>query len=68
MYVVDLEDGMVSGTNDVDDVQRLIDQTGEPERFLVIHTTDGHYGIVGEEAEPIEYLQVDGDEDLGDDE
>ena len=65
MYVVDLEEGTVSGSNDVEAIEAFAKD--EPERFLIIHATNGHYQEVYAEAREIEALpeddELDEDED-----
>jgi hypothetical protein len=61
MYVVDVEDGHVSGTNDSDVVRQLCESG--PERYVIIHATYGDFQALGEEAQPIEELGGEDEEE-----
>lgn len=71
MYVINLEDGVVVGSNDSDEVREYIKNPPDTvaDDFLVIHSTSGQVQTIDGTAEEIEELKVEekSEEDDGDD-
>lgn len=53
MYVIDLEEALVFGTNDVEEINALFELFDE-DRFIVIHSTYGDYAQGRNTPEPIQ--------------
>lgn len=67
MYVVNLEEGTVQGTNDSEAITNLPEWPSE--QYLVIHSTYGDFHLGDDAAAPIQELtnSDDGDEDEDED-
>jgi hypothetical protein len=55
MYLIDIEDGSVVGTNDVEQVLAYFAGFGE-DRYIVIHSTNGDWAIGSNDTRPIKAL------------
>jgi hypothetical protein len=58
MYLIDLENGTVVGTNDTENIERVITASAGYQQFLTLHSTNGDIQRYGEDAEPIEALDL----------
>jgi len=68
MYVIDLENQTVTGTNSTEDIQALPEWPSE--QYVIIHSTYGDWQLGNQEAKNIYQLETseDTDDDEGDDE
>ena len=59
MYVVNLEEGTVHGTNNVEDILKL--ENWPSEEYLIIHSTYGDWAVGDADTQSIEALPEDED-------
>ena len=65
MYVVNLEEGTVQGTNDAEAITNLPEWPSE--QYLVIHSTYGDFHLGDDAAASIQELKSSNDEDEDED-
>jgi hypothetical protein len=68
MYVIDFEECEVFGTNDVEDIQALIEADSTGERYVIIHSTYGDYQLGDNPVHSITQLESSDSDDPDPDE
>jgi hypothetical protein len=68
MYVIDFEEGEVFGTNNIEDIEALLDNDSTGERYGIIHSTYGDYQLGDSPTHSITQLKSSESDDVDEDE